>query len=194
MCPTFCCLVSTLPISQQGKKNISNFKCLMNNINNFFYNLFIFLFYCRPPDADSSFSDYYYYLSIFNFSYLFLPEPLDMMGLEWAGFWGREGTQVGVFLGWQMGWCTGMACGGRLKNRGGGTFLEEEDVHRGARDRERGRTWGEITGQREEGTHRGVALEGANTGTCFYKLSVLSCTYHFVKFFWISKGAVLKVN
>ena len=65
---------------------------------------------------------------------------------------------------------------------------------RGARDRERGRTWGEITGQREEGTHRGVALEGADIGTCFYKLSVLPCTYHFVKFFWISKGAVLKVN
>ena len=62
---------------------------------------------CRPPDADSSFSDYYYYLSIFNFSYLFLPEPLDMMGLKWAGFWGREGTQVGVFLGWQMGWVAG---------------------------------------------------------------------------------------
>ena len=50
---------------------------------------------CRPLDADSSFSDYYYYLSIFNFSYLFLPEPLDTMGLKGAGFWGREGTQVG---------------------------------------------------------------------------------------------------
>ena len=85
--------------------------------------------------------------------------------------------------------------GGRLKKqRRGGTFRKQGDVHRGARDRERGRTWGEITGQREEGTHRGVALEGADTGTCFYKLSVLSCTYHFVKFFWISKGAVLKVN
>ena len=37
----------------------------------------------------------------------------------------------------------------------GGTFLEEEDVHKGARDRERGRTWGEITGQREKGTEGG---------------------------------------
>ena len=75
-----------------------------------------------------------------------------------------------------------------------GDFSGAEDVRRGARDRERGRTWGEITGQREEGTHRGVALEGADTGTCFSKLSVLPCTYHFVKFFWISKGVVLKVN
>ena len=40
----------------------------------------------------------------------------------------------------------------------------------------------ERTGQKEEETHRRIVLKEGDTCTCFYKLSVFSCSYHFIVF------------